>query len=382
MIHVLHWYGFTRKSVVVKLFRVPYVKNRSTFVIVSRDVSTTRVYSCHFFLWDYWYDQKATNVLFFSLFFDESCFSLNLRQFFVLSQEVCHISVVTIVLVSSCCKSEFHASWAVSSVVTTHYDLCPRLETQLSLTFLTIISYDQYSVKTELIDNSDPFLLSRTYVKMIRSFCLSLSCKKDLDIMHWSISTSSVHYLRRFSSSLPQYCPIPWDLWERHTQRVTYNFFRLPAEESPSFCRKICHRSIRKLNCLDTSFHYDSGTSHYYSKSTWKWSDSWSCIDAHCFDEDTHFWLLIQKKNSRTTWCSIQLLCQIESFYSIELILRWRNLVDRFIIHLSMNMLELIRVFVQTYRWVHEKFLGKIWKYEMIKESTKIKVFLSAKIFD
>ena len=90
--------------------------HRSTFGIVSRDVSTTRVYSCHFFLWDYWSDHKLTS--FFHYFLMNPVFSLNLRQLFLLSQEVCQVSVVTIVLVSSCCKSEFHTSLAVSSVLT------------------------------------------------------------------------------------------------------------------------------------------------------------------------------------------------------------------------------------------------------------------------
>ena len=154
MIHLLHRCNFTFKSVVVKLSRVPYVKNRSTSGIVSRGVSTTRVYRSHFFHWDYWSDHKVT--FFFSLFFDQSFFSIKFASTLPLSQEVCHVSVVTIVLVSSCCKSEFHTSRDNSSVLTTLYDSCPLLEVQLILTFLTIASYEYYSILTEMIHISDP----------------------------------------------------------------------------------------------------------------------------------------------------------------------------------------------------------------------------------
>ena len=98
--------------------------------------------------------------------------------------------------------------------------------------------------------------------------------------------------------------------YERDTYRESHTtFFRLPAEESPSFCQKICHRSIRKLSCLDLSFHFDSRTGHCHPTSTWRWSEPWSCLDAHCFDEITHFWLLIHKKkilgrlDVQSSWC-------------------------------------------------------------------------------
>ena len=150
MIHVLHWCNFTFKSVVVKLSRMSYVKNRSTSGIVSRGVSTTRDYSSHFFHWDYWSDHKVT--YFFHYFSVNPSFRWIYVNFFYFPRE----SAITIVLVSSGFESELHTSWAVSSVLTAHYNSCPRLENESSLTFLTT-SHENYFVNTDLIDNSDPF---------------------------------------------------------------------------------------------------------------------------------------------------------------------------------------------------------------------------------
>ena len=171
--------------------------------------------------------------------------------------------------------------------------------------------------------------------------------------------------------------------YERDTHRESYTtFVRHPEEESPSFCQKICHRSILKLNCpwLIFSFRFRNGSLSCYidmkmirslklcRRVLLRWSHTLLTVDPKKkFSNDLMFNpVLVSDRKFLLHWINSAM----------------KKFVDRFIIHLSMNMLELIRVFVQTYRWVHAIFLEEIWQYEMNKELTKIKIFLSANFFD